>query len=91
MPNYYGRLGAPMIQPSKDQFREWLSEAQKELKEETTRRRTAERNLGVAIRKLGALALDGTIAVPVERLGELVLQIAREEEAAEAQKVLLEA
>ena len=48
MSNMWGRSGAPMIQPTKDQFRWWLSEAHSELKEEKSRRRLAEYKLGIA-------------------------------------------
>lgn len=72
--------GSYMIQPTKDQIRHWLSEARSDLKEEESRRRLAEYRLDVAIRKLGALVLEGKIAVPTERLGEIALQIAIDEE-----------
>jgi len=42
----------------------------------------AEYKLGVATRKLGTLVLEGKIAIPAERLGEIVLQIAMDEEIA---------
>lgn len=70
--------GSYMIQPTKDQFRTWLSEARNELKRERLSRRVAEWQLGIATRKLGALVLEGKITVPAERLGELVLQIEAE-------------
>jgi hypothetical protein len=80
MSNMWGRSGAPMIQPTKDQFREWLSEAHGQLKEERIRRRLVEYKLNVATRKLGALVLEGKIAIPTERLGEIALQMAIDEE-----------
>jgi hypothetical protein len=83
--------GSYMIQPTKDQIRSWLRETRHELKEELTRRRIAEHKLAIATRKLGALVLEGKINVPIERLGELVIQTANEEEvAAETQRVLAE-
>jgi len=81
MPNYWGRMGAPMIQPTKDDIRRWLSEARTELKQERLQRQIAEYRLGVATRKLGELVLEGKIAVPVQTLGEMVLQIAIEDDA----------
>jgi hypothetical protein len=81
--------GSYMIQPTKDQYRRWLREAQSELKQERRLHQVAEWKLGVATRKLGALVLEGKITIPAEKLGELVLQIAGEEEAAaETEKVL---
>ncbi len=72
--------GSYMIQPTKDQYRHWLSTARSELKEEKSRRRLAEYKLGVANRVFGELVLQGKIAIPTERLGELALQIAAEKE-----------
>lgn len=83
--------GSYMIQPTKDQIRSWLHETRRDLKEEVTRRRIAEHKLGVATRKLGALVLEGKIGIPPERLGEIVIQIANEEEvAAQTQRALAE-
>src|SRR5258707_10295023 len=76
MANYWGRSGAPMIQPTKDELRQWLHEARAEAKEERTRRQQAEYQLGVATQVLGELVLQGKIAIPVQKLGELALQIA---------------
>ena len=73
--------GSYMLQPTKDQYREWLSEARSELKEERTRRRFAERKLNTATRMLGNFVLEGKITIPTERLGEVASQIAAEEEA----------
>lgn len=82
MSNPWGRSGAPMIQPTKDEIREWLAEARTNLRDEKTRRRRAEYRLGVATRTLGKLALEGKIPLPsVQAVGELVLQVAMEEEA----------
>ena len=72
--------GSYMLQPTKDQYRWWLADARKELKEEKAQRRLAEYKLDVAVRKLGSLVLEGKIAISVERLGEIVLQMAQEEE-----------
>jgi hypothetical protein len=78
MANYWGRSGAPMIQPTKDQFRYWLSEAREELKEERRARQVTEYKLRIATQKFGELVLEGKLAIPTERLGELVLRIAME-------------
>lgn len=78
MANYWGRTGAPMIQPTKDEIRGWLAETQAELKAERNRRWVAEYKLQCATEKLGELVLEGKITVPVEKLGELVLEIERE-------------
>jgi hypothetical protein len=91
MANYYGRAGAPMIQPRKDEYRGWLHQTQRDLKDETRRRSVAEYKLSAAMRVLGALVLDGTITVSLEKLGELALDGAMEEEAnREKQKLLAE-
>ena len=45
MSNMWGRSGAPMIQPTKGEFREWLAEARAEVKEERQLRRQAEYKL----------------------------------------------
>lgn len=58
MANYYGREGAPMIQPTKDQFRLWLSESQREAKEERRLRKDAEHRLDIAIKKLGEAVIE---------------------------------
>lgn len=87
MSNMWGRSGAPMIQPTKDEIRSWLAEARSDLKDERRRRRTAEYKLGVATRTLGTLALEGKIAVSLEKLGEMVLALAMEHE---TQKLLVE-
>lgn len=78
MSNMWGRSGAPMIQPTKDEIRSWLAEAQSDLKDERRRRRAVEYKLQIATRTLGTLALEGKIAVPLEKLGELVLELAVE-------------
>jgi hypothetical protein len=46
----------------------------------------AEYELDIATRKLGALALEGKIAIPAERLGQIVIQMAEAEEI-EAEKI----
>ena len=74
--------GSFMIQPTKDEIRVWLSVTRKKLKEEVTRRQIAEQKLRVAIRKLGTLVIEGKIDISAERLGELVIQTASEEDAA---------
>lgn len=79
MSNMWGRSGAPMIQPTKNELREWLSEAQEKAKTEYARRIHAEYELDVAKRKLGRLVLEGKIAIPTE-LGEMVLRTAKAEE-----------
>ncbi|WP_298256908.1 hypothetical protein [Bradyrhizobium sp.] len=81
--------GSYMLQPTKDQYRHWLSEAQSDLKQEKSRRRIAEHNLGIASRFIGSLVLQGKIPVPADRLGELVLQIASEREAEDERERLL--
>ena len=80
MANYWGRSGAPMIQPTKDEIRSWLAEARAEAKEERTRRQVAEFKLRTATKKLGELVLEGKIAIPIERLGELAIQLAIDDE-----------
>ena len=91
MSNMWGRSGAPMVQPTKDELRQWLSEARDHAKRERKLRNVAEHKLEAATRLLGTLTLEGKLTVPVERLGELVLRIAMEEEAEpETQKLLTE-
>lgn len=80
MANYYGRAGAPMIQPTKDEYRGWLKEARDELRTERRRRERAEYRLGIATRKLGRLVVEGKIDVPADKLGEVVLRMAMDEE-----------
>lgn len=80
MSNMWGRSGAPMIQPTKNELREWLSEAQEKAKTERARRIHAEYELDVAKRKLGRLVLEGKISIPAEKLGEIVLRMAEAEE-----------
>lgn len=80
MSNMWGRSGAPMIQPTKDELRTWLSEARQEAKKERNLRHVAEYNLNLARRKLGTLVLEGKIAIPTERLGEMVIRMAAQEE-----------
>jgi hypothetical protein len=82
MANYWGRTGAPMIQPTKDDLRQWLREAQTELEQERTererernRRRSVEYRLEIAAQKLGELVLEGKITVPAQKLGELVIKL----------------
>jgi hypothetical protein len=79
MPNYYGRMGAPMIQPTKDEIRGWLSEAREELKTERSLRHYAEKRLNAATYKLGLLVLEGKLEIPVEKLGALAVDLAVEE------------
>lgn len=81
MANYWGRAGAPMIQPTKDEIRQWLRDTRADLKDERRRREQAEFRLEVATRKLGQLALEGKIVIPPEELGRLVLRMAMDEEA----------
>jgi hypothetical protein len=91
MSNMWGRSGAPMVQPTKNEIRSWLAEARNDLKDESRRRRVAEYKLGLATRTLGTLVLEGKVAVPLERLGEIVLELAEEREVArETQKLLTE-
>jgi hypothetical protein len=93
MANYYGRSGAPMIQPRKDEYRQWLSEARAELKDEQRRRRSAEYKLDIATQKLGELVLEGKISIPTQKLGELALRLAVddacERERLECEKLLM--
>jgi len=81
-----------MIQPTKDEYRGWLTDARTELRTERRRREVAEYRLGVAVRKLGSLVLEGKIEVSSEKLGEVVLRMAMDEEAlieSEQQKALV--
>ena len=73
-------FGSYMLQPTKDEIRQWLSEARTQLKHERSQRRLAEYRLGVATRKLGQLVLEGKIAISADTLGELVIRIASDEE-----------
>jgi len=61
MANYWGRAGAPMIQPTKDELRHWLANTRTELKEERNQRQLAEYKLDIAKRKLGEMVLDSAI------------------------------
>ncbi len=79
MANYWGRSGAPMIQPTKDELRQWLSNARAEAREERAARRVAESELRTARQLLGALVLDGRIAIPAEKLGEFVIRMAADD------------
>ncbi|MBR0722059.1 hypothetical protein JQ612_07830 [Bradyrhizobium manausense] len=80
MSNMWGRSGAPMIQPTKDELRQWLHEAREEADTERGRRVQAEHELKLARRKLGRLVLEGKIAIPAEQLGEIVLRMAEADE-----------
>lgn len=80
MSNMWGRSGAPMIQPTKNELRQWLGEARDKAKVEQGRRFRAEYELEIAKRKLGRLVLEGKIAVPAEKLGEIVIRMAEAEE-----------
>jgi hypothetical protein len=71
-----------MIQPTKDDLRQWLREAQTgnhaletELERERNRRRSVEYRLEIAAQKLGELVLEGKITVPAQKLGELVIKL----------------
>jgi hypothetical protein len=75
MSNPYGRLGAPMIQPTKDEIRQWLYEARRDASLQRSLREIAEYKLELAKRKLGMLVLQGKIEIPVEKLGEMVLEL----------------
>ncbi|RTL74114.1 MAG: hypothetical protein EKK36_11450 [Bradyrhizobiaceae bacterium] len=89
MANMWGRMGAPMIQPTKDELRNWLSEARDNAKHHRRLRRIAEYKLQIATRTLGELVMAGKIPLPAEKLGELVLQMAEEEQLeVETQKLL---
>src|SRR6202163_1117414 len=90
MPNYYGRMGAPMIQPTKDDIGGWLREAREELKTERVLRRCAEDRLSAATYKLGQLILEGKLEIPIERLGELAVNLAVEERTEARCKALTE-
>ena len=61
MANYYGRSGAPMIQPTKDEYREWLSETGNQLREERRLRTIAEYKLRIATQKLGEMVLNSAV------------------------------
>jgi len=63
-----------MIQPTKDEYRQWLSETQDELRREKFRRESLEARLELAKRALGQLVLSGKISLPLEALGELPLE-----------------
>jgi hypothetical protein len=80
-----------MIQPTKSEIRGWLAEARQELKEERNLRRMAEYKLRVATEKLGQMVVDGAIAIPVGRLGELVIRMEMEAAAERATRELEEA
>lgn len=61
MPNYNGRLGAPMIQPTKDELRHWLSETRVALRDERRLRAASDYRLRIATQKLGEMMLDAAI------------------------------
>jgi hypothetical protein len=61
MPNYNGRAGAYMIQPTKNALRRWLSQARSEAEAECTRRKAAERRLEIATRLIGEAVLDAAL------------------------------
>jgi hypothetical protein len=58
MSNPWGRLGAPMVQPRKDDLWQWLREAQTDAADQRRARKAAEAKLEIAIRKLGELTLE---------------------------------
>ena len=76
MPNPYGRAGAPMIQPTKDEYRGWLREERQENKALRQRCGFLERRLAFATQTLGELVQNGKIVIPTQKLGELALQMA---------------
>ncbi|WP_315805072.1 hypothetical protein [Bradyrhizobium sp. SZCCHNS3002] len=69
-----------MIQPTKDELRQWLREAREQARVEKKLRNRAEYELGIAKRKLGGLVLEGKIAVPAELLGQIVIRMSEAEE-----------
>ncbi|MBR0773876.1 hypothetical protein JQ625_03445 [Bradyrhizobium diazoefficiens] len=80
MSNMWGRSGAPMIQPTKDELRGWLREARADATEQRRLRKHAEYKLGLATRALGSLVLEGKIEIPLEKLGQIVLEMRQDEE-----------
>ncbi|MGJ5208164.1 hypothetical protein [Bradyrhizobium sp. HKCCYLR20261] len=80
MSNPWGRSGAPMIQPTKNELRQWLREARELTRLEQKLRNRAEYELGIAKRKLGSLVLEGKIELPAELLGQIVIQMTEVEE-----------
>lgn len=86
MSNMWGRSGAPMIQPTKDELRQWLHESREKAKSERSLRIHAEYKLGVAKRTLGRLVLEGKINIPIEKLGQFVIDMAEADEI-EAEKI----
>jgi hypothetical protein len=50
-----------MIQPTKDELREWLSETGKKLRDERHLRTLAEYRLRIATQKLGEMVLNSAI------------------------------
>ena len=77
MPNPYGRQGAPMVQPRKDDLWEWLREAQSDAAEQRRLRKIAEAKLETAIRKLGEMTLDTVIKEEAEN-ATIVMQSAEQ-------------
>jgi hypothetical protein len=61
-------MGAPMIQPTKDELRLWLSESRQEARDERQLRKAAEYKLNIAIRKLGEAVIEKALQ---EELTEL--------------------
>ncbi len=56
MSNPFGRMSAPMIQPTKQELREIIDEQREELKQEQQRCRDLQKELDIMRRKLDAAA-----------------------------------
>lgn len=72
MPNYWGRMGAPMIQPTKDELRQIISDQQDAL---------ANERLTVIALEASVSILKKKLDIAQRKIGETVIQAALEEAA----------
>jgi hypothetical protein len=73
--NYWGRLGAPMVQPTKDELLQMIEALQKEIVSERGQRRIAELKLSTANRRLDIAAR--MLGEHIMRRGSLRLRLQR--------------
>lgn len=74
MPNYYGRLGARMIQPTKDQLRRTIRDLRAEREDERVQRKVLQQQLDAATDRLDEAArLLGRQLIEASIKGDFIL------------------
>jgi hypothetical protein len=74
MPNYYGRLGAPMLQPTKDELRRRIRDLRTERDEERVQRIELQRKLDTTAERLDEAArLLGRQLIEASIKGDFIL------------------